>query len=94
MLLCRSCLRFVAKWSASAQHQYYNSKEVKLNVTRKHRILYFQNCEQLEAGEATPFLKTADMNQNESSKRGLGKGLPLGLSQNNKIDNYTNNFFY
>ena len=40
------------------------------------RILYFQNCKQLEAGETTPLLKTADMNQNESAKGDRGKGLP------------------
>ena len=39
-------------------------------------ILYFQNCKQLEAGETTPLLKTADMNQNESAKGDRGKGLP------------------
>ena len=38
--------------------------------------LYFQNCKQLEAGETTPLLKTADMNQNESAKGDRGKGLP------------------
>ena len=39
-------------------------------------ILYFQNCKQLEAGETTVLLKTADMNQNESAKGDRGKGLP------------------
>ena len=38
--------------------------------------LYFQNCKQLEAGETTPLLKTADMNQNESAKGDRDKGLP------------------
>ena len=43
-------------------------------------VLYFQNCKQLEAGETTPLLKTADMNQNESAKgdRAPGQRAPLG----------------